>query len=258
MAGFVCLYYGNTGSSWLVETLSTSPEVLVTGFEPVEQWAWDAPAGDKLAWMREALTPPVGQSDEAFEAWGERLAASPQFDSTFGKHGISLTGFKMTWGAVDDPEGIIRVIDETGSKAISLVRENRVKHALSLYRYHEEQKSQFEQKGVRPPSRVPYEVMVRWLEESSRLHEEALGFAERCESVLGPGRVARVAYEEFVTSEGKEATIRRLAGFLGIDQEGIRRSRFEKATPDDLREALDNYLEMRLRFALTPHRRDFR
>ncbi|HKZ25504.1 MAG TPA: hypothetical protein VJ398_06905 [Acidimicrobiia bacterium] len=34
---FVVVYYGNTGSTWLVETLSTSPEVLVPAFEPLEQ-----------------------------------------------------------------------------------------------------------------------------------------------------------------------------------------------------------------------------
>jgi hypothetical protein len=259
VAGFVCMYYGNTGSSWLVETLSTSPEILVTGFEPLEKWAWEAPAEAKLAWMRAALSPPQDTvSEESLAVWAATLSISPQFKGTLGKSGFRLTGWKMTWGSVGDPEGILQVLADTGSKVISLVRENRVKHALSLYRYHEEGKSQFESKGKRPPSEVSAMAMTKWLAESQRLHDQAVRFSHRCEKTLGRQNVAHVAYEDFVTPDGKRATTERLTRFLGVDPERLIQSRFEKATPDDLESALVNYRQLRRKFFFTPYRKYFR
>jgi hypothetical protein len=253
------MYYGNTGSSWLVETLSTSPEVLVTGFEPLEKWAWDAPASDKLAWMRAALSPPEDTvSEESLAAWANELSASPQFHGTLGKTGFRMTGWKMTWGSVGDPEGIIGVLAETGSKVISLTRSNRVKHALSLYRYHEEGKSQFDKQGKRPPSTVPAVAMAKWLRESQRLHDQAAGFADRCVEALGADNVIHVAYEDFVTADGKREITRRLTGFIGVDPDRLVQSRFEKATPDDLKSALVNYGKLRRQFFFTPYRKYFR
>lgn len=258
MAGFVCFYYGNTGSSWLVETLSTSPDILVTGFEPLETWAWEASAPEKLAWASTALTPPSDtRSEDALATWSARLAASPQFQGTLGKRGFRLTGWKMTPGAVDDPKGILEVLAGTGSKAIVLVRQNRVKHAVSLYRYHEEGKSQFEGKGERPPSKVPVLAMAKWLWESQRLHDKVVAFGERCVSTLGSAAVAHLSYEEFVTPEGKARTIERMAAFLGVDSSRLFQGHFDKATSDDLRSALVNYDQLRRAFFLTPYRRHF-
>lgn len=258
MAGFVCLYYGNTGSTWLLETLSTSPELLVPGFEPLEPWAWEAPDEVKASWMRTALTVPEDTStNEALADWCEALSASPQFHGNHDRTGWWLTGWKMTWGAVDDPQVILDALGAAGAKAISLGRENRVKHALSLYRYHEEGKSQFDRQGERPPSSVSKKAMDRWLAESQRLHDEAFEFADRCRRVIGDENVLPLAYEEFVDDEGKEATLRKAAAFLGMDPAGIRRSRYQKATADDLRSALVNFDELRRAYRFSRYRRFF-
>jgi hypothetical protein len=242
----------------LVETLSTSPEVFTTGFEPLEKWAWDAPSDEKLAWMKAALQPPGDTvSEEALADWSATLGASPQFHGTLNKTGFRMTGWKMTWGSVGDPDGVLKVLAETGSKAILLVRENRVKHALSLYRYHEEGKSQFEKKGTRPPSEVSIVSMAKWLRESQRLHDQAVGFGRQCETALGKENVAHVSYEEFVTPEGKRRTMDRMADFLGLDPDRFVQSNFEKATSDDLRDALVNFKQLRRKFFFTPYRKFF-
>lgn len=258
MAGFVCIYYGNTGSSWLLETLSTSSQVFVPGFEPLERWAWKTDDEVKVEWMRSALTPPADTTSETQLAeWAARLSASPQFHGTHDRTGFTHVGWKMTWGAVDDQTAILDVLAETRSKAIVLGRENRVKHALSLYRYHDEGKSQFDKAGERPPSTVPKEAMDRWLRESQRLHDENAAFARKTENKIGTENLFELSYEQFVDEAGKESTIRRVATFLGLDDSLIKRSGFQKATPDDLRSALTNYEELRRAYRFSKYRRFF-
>ena len=257
MAGFVCIYYGNTGSSWLLETLSTSSELFVPGFEPLERWAWQAEDSVKIEWIRTALTLPDTTSESDLASWAERLSTSPQFDGTHGRTGFTHVGWKMTWGAVDDQHAILDVLGETRSKAIILGRENRVKHALSLYRYHEEGKSQFDNAGQRPPSTVSKDALERWLRESQRLHDENAAFARKAENRIGLENMFELNYEEFVDEAGKERTIRRVAAFLGLDESLIQRSRFQKATPDDLRSALTNFEELRRAFRFSKYRRFF-
>lgn len=255
MSGFVCIYYGNTGSSWLLDALGDSPQVWVPGFEPVEAWAWKAPADERLAWVRTALTPPAAREGPEFEAWVEALAASPQVKGDCDKPGFELVGFKLNDLAVFSTEPLVGILAETDARVIVLVRENRIKHALSLYRYHEEGKSQFDGRRERPRSRVKLGVFDRWLRESTRLHSEAERVRAVCLERLGSERVTTVAYEEFVDDDGKRRVLDRLCAFLGIDRVG--QGRFGKATPDDLRAAVINHRMLRLRYALTPYRRFF-
>ncbi|MFZ0493512.1 MAG: hypothetical protein WAM81_10010 [Acidimicrobiia bacterium] len=251
MASFIVFYYGNTGSSWLVETLGSAPGVIIPAFEPVEEWAWKASDEDKLEWIRNALSPPLGRGGEAFESWVAGLARSPQFNGLPDKEFESV-GFKMNGQTLDDLEGLIRTASEVGAKAIFLERDNRLKHALSLYRYHEEFKSQFDHSGVRPSTKVDFKKFERWLIDSHRLHSNQRAFRALAASMLGWDRMIDVTYEDFITSEGKAAVIDRLAGFLGLDRSAIGESGFAKATPDGLQQAVVNYGQFRKRFIGTP------
>jgi hypothetical protein len=251
MASFIVFYYGNTGSSWLVETLGSAPGVLVPAFEPVEGWAWKASDGEKLDWIRNALVPPAKREGAAFEAWVAGLARSPQFKGLPEKEFESV-GFKMNGQTLDDLEGLIRVVSEVGAKAIFLERDNRLKHALSLYRYHEESKSQFELAGVRPPTKVDFKKFERWLIDSHRLHVNQREFRRLAVSMLGWDRMIDVTYEDFVTPDEKTAVVDRLAGFLDLDRSAMGESGFAKATPDGLQEAVVNYVRFRKRFIGTP------
>lgn len=258
MAGFICFYYGNTGSTWLVETLSSSPRVFVPGFEPLEEWAWSAPDSEKLAWMRTALDPPSDTSSwDSISRWHASLQRSPQVVPDHFKLGFDLTGWKMGWGAISDIEGTLQVLASTGAKVISLTRSDRVRHAVSLYRYHEEGRSQFQVNGIRPPSSPSKTSLDKWLKESRRLHRNATALSRRFVAGIGPDNVFDVTYEEFVDDAGKTETISRLCSFLGLDEAGIRRSGFEKATPDNLASALGNFEELKNAYRFGRYRRFF-
>lgn len=254
MSGFVCVYYGNTGSSWLLKELGTSHDVLVPGFEPVEGWAWDAPIAVRMDWIRAALNPPEVNSGPPYRRWAETLRASPQVKEIPESRTFEQVGFKMNDLAVFAIWSLVEVLEEANAKVIVLTRSNRIKHALSLYRYHEEDRGQFGGKTVRPPSRVKLRVFNKWLRESERLHAGAIETRRILMDRLGPESITDVTYEDFVTDEGKRETIDRLCDFLEIDRMELGDGQFVKATPDDLRSAVVNYNTLRLRYLLTTNR----
>ena len=249
---FAVVYYGNTGSSWLLETLGTAPGVVIPAFEPLESWAWAVDSQVKLGWLRNAFSPPEEREGEGFERWVEGLAQSPQFEQLPTKS-FSTVGLKMTWNAIPDTAGLLDCLLELGTKLVFLDRNNRIKHALSLYRYHEETKSQFGGgAGVRPPSKVKLRRFDYWVEESIRLHDELNEFRSQAGAVLPADASTTVAYEDFVTPAGKAAVLEHLAGFLDFDLNQIAHSGFQKATPDDLQSALLNYQQVFRRYRRTP------
>jgi hypothetical protein len=246
-APFVVLYYGNTGSSWLIETLGHAPGVLVPAFEPLEAWAWKAPDREKVAWMRNAFSIPVERSGPSFDRWIEGLEASPQFKGLTSTD-FTTIAFKMTNSALRSDAAMVDVFEEFGTRLVFLRRENRIKHALSLYRYHEEKKSQFDHAGIRPPSDVDLKLFKKWLSESEKLDSSFAAFQDACERRLGAGILIDVAYEEFVSEDGKQQTIERLARFLELPGGGYEPGGFKKATSDDLKSAVVNYRALRRKF----------
>ncbi len=252
MAGFVCIYYGNTGSSWLLDALGDSPLVCVPGFEPLEQWAWNVPAAERLAWLETALTPPDDRSGSAYDQWLAALRASPQVERDPDDRRFVHTGLKMNDLAVTDTESVLDVLDRSGAKVIHLVRDNRLKHTLSMYRYHDEAKSQFHGLDRYAPTTVHFRLFQQWLAESERLHTQALATRQQCLDRLGEERVFLLSYEEFFDEEGKRRTLDRLAGFLAIPSD-FGDGRFTKATPDSLRDAIANYRIFWLRYRFTKY-----
>ena len=250
-SSFVLIYYGNTGSSWLIQTLGSAPGVLIPAFEPVEGWAWKGSDHEKLEWIRAALTPPAEREGPALDAWVKKLAASPQFTGLPATD-FDKVGFKMNGLSIRDQAALLGLFAEEGTKVIFLERDNRLKHALSLYRYHEESKSQFELAGVRPPTKVDFRKFERWLKDSHRLHSNQRAFRGLAVSTLAWDQMIDVTYEDFVSTDGKAAVIDRLAGFLGLDRGAMWESGFAKATPDGLEEAIVNYGRFRRRFIRTP------
>lgn len=250
MAGVVCIYYGNTGSSWLLAALDGSPAIWVPGFEPIEGWAWDAPASERLDWLETMLSPPEERSGIVFEDWLGSLRRSPQVKDRPAYPGFSYTALKMNDLAATETDTVVDIVDRTGSKVIHLVRANRMKHALSMYRYHDEQKSQFHGKDKYAPTKVDFGRFDDWLRESQRLHDQGMAILDQCESQLGADRVFRLSYEEFTDDTGKANTLSRLAEFIGIPPD-FGDGRYSKATPDSLQAAISNYRAFSLRYRLT-------
>jgi hypothetical protein len=251
MGSFAIVYYGNTGSSWLVQILGSAPGVVIPAFEPLESWAWKAGSDEKLAWLHNAFSPPEEREGPAFDVWVEGLATSPQFEK-LPTGDFSTVGLKMTGRAIPETEALLGLLKDLATKAVFLQRRNRIKHALSLYRYHEESKSQFELAGVRPPSKLKRKRFDYWVQDSIRLHTDSEAFRARAGAALGPAAVTTVQYEDFVTPPGKREVIDRLAEFLEIDPPALDASHFEKATPDDLRSAVLNYERLQRWYRKTP------
>jgi hypothetical protein len=220
-------------------------------YEPLETWAWDVPDDVKLAWLRNAFTLPPAGAGDAFERWVEGLARSPQFEGLYSSE-FSMVGIKMSPGAFQDHRPLLELLGERSTRLIVLSRINRIKHALSLYRYFEEHKSQFDRDGVRPPSKVKLRRFDRWVRRSTIMHNELQEFAEAARSTLKAGSILPVAYEEFVNEEGKTRTMDRIASFLGLDSGEMYQSGFQKATPDDLAAAVVNYRRLRRRYRRSP------
>lgn len=256
MRSFILAYYGNTGSSWLIQMLGSAPNVHVPAFEPVEPWAWKVDEEARLRWIRNAFTPPPERSGAAFDAWVEGLAASPQFDKLL-KTEFDTIGFKMTSDAFSDEEPFLDMCRELGTKLVFLHRNNRIKHALSLYRYHEEEKSQFHEGGVKPPSKVRLRTFDHWVERSAFMHDKHMGFRADAAGYLGGDQVMEVAYEDFVDSEGKKATLTTIGAFLDLDPDGFQGAIFEKATPDDLSTAVVNYGKLKRHYRKSDYARFF-
>ena len=243
------MYYGGSGSSWLVNTIERARPVLVPCFEPVERHHWKAKASVKLDWVRTALTPPPKRDDEeAMAEWEGRLRTSPQFER-LSQRRFSYVGFKMSVDAVKAERRLLDLLVERDTYLIFLKRQNRVKHALSLYRSSEEGKNQFGSDGEHPASRVNLKAFDKWLKHAAERHQTTAEFHDRCRAQLPTERLTTVAYEDFVTPGGKAETIERMFSFLGIDQSDYRgESTFAKATPDALSVAVGNYDELAAKY----------
>lgn len=250
MHSFVLVYYGNSGSSWLIEAIGGGPDVLIPAFEPLESWAWKTSDRDKADWIRAVFNPPQPLEGGALDSWLAEVRKSPQFVE-IKKTRFSHVGFKMTASAFKNRDVFFDVIDETDSRLVFLRRSNRIKHALSFYRYHEEKKSQFDHAGIRPPSQVDLRKFDKWLKSSVSLDDELVALTDRARERFGEDRVAAVAYEDFVDDAGKQAVLERLTSFLGIPKPAT--SVFKKATPDDLRRAVVNYRELQKHYRKTPY-----
>ena len=250
---FIVVFYNHTGSSWLMETIGSSPSVFIPAFEPLERWAWKTTPENKIAWLRNAFGGPAGPDEKSLDEWLERLAQAPPFEQVQDKRTRYLkrhrpnfrsVGFKMSSAALHNPPDVLESLPELGTKLILLQRANRVKHALSLYRSNVEKKSQFERKGERPPSQVDMEQFDFWLYKARVMHETFEELRANAEAVFARDSLMTLNYEDFVSNREKRRTIERLTAFLEIDQPQLGASKFQKATPDKIKNAVVNYSEL--------------
>ena len=239
-SSFLLVFYGNTGSSWLIQTLGNIPGVFVPGFEPLDEWAWDTTDETRLAWLRTVLSPPDERAGPDYERWLAELHAHPHFRDPRDPAFVHV-GFKMRSHSIRNRMSVLATLAGLDSRLVVLERHNRIKHALSLYRYHEEEKSQFDKTGVRPPSDLDLEVFHRWVTASVDLQRQSDVFWAKAGQVLEPDALTRLHYEDFLDESGKATTMEQLTGFLGIDAAGYPPSGLAKATSDVLRESIVNF-----------------
>ncbi len=238
---FAVVYYGSTGSTWLIATLKNSKGVYVPAFEPLETWQWKTDDQTKLTWLRNAFSPPADRSDAtAMRAWLVGFEAGPEFKGP-PKRAFHTIGIKVMPTALADQAALLGVFAEKRTRLVFIERANRIKHALSLYRHHEEGKSQFLGSGVQKPTRVKLKRFERWLAESQRQHDTGVAFRVEATALLGGDDVLTLEYEDLVSPEGKQTVITEVSRFLGLSEPQLAGSGFRKSTPDDLRKAVANY-----------------
>ena len=253
-SSFLLVFYGNTGSSWLIQTLGNVPGVFVPGFEPLDEWAWDTDDTQRIAWLRTVLSPPVDRTGPDYEGWLAALHAHPHFRDPRDPAFVHV-GFKMRSHSIRDRMAVLTSLHGLGARLVVLERQNRIKHALSLYRYHEEEKSQFDKSGIRPPSDLDLEVFHRWVTASVDLQRQSDVFWAKAQRVMEPDALTRIQYEDFLDEPGKAATLQHLTGFLGIDAPSYAPSALEKATSDSLRESIVNFEAVVARYTGTEFER---
>ena len=241
--GFVCLYYGGTGSSWLLNTLETSPDVLIPAYEPLEWMHWQATEADKLQWVDAALDVPDAADPVAVANWKDRLGSSPQFVE-FDPKPFRVAGFKMSPEAISGVDELFEIVAKRRGKLLAIRREDRVRHAVSLYRAHEEGKHQFRGEGLLPPTKLKKRPFLKWLDYSDRVDADMAAIVTGAAPRLGAAKVLSVDYEDFLTDEGKADVVARVAAFLDVDPASMRWSSYQKATPDALDEAVANFTAM--------------
>ena len=243
MRSFLLVFYRNTGSSWLIQIIGSDPRVFVPGFEPLDKWAWKVADAERLEWMRGVFSPPEDRSGPAYDIWLDESATNPQFSAPRNPE-FSMAGFKMRADSIEDHPALLKLLLDSESRVIVLERRNRIKHALSVYRHREEGKSQFDNGGVLPPSKLDLDLFHAYVEESVALHSQSEVFWDHALEMLGPEAVARVQYEDFINVGGKDATMERLGGFLDLPGYTYNGSAFQKATPDNLASAVVNFDEL--------------
>lgn len=264
---FIVVFYNHTGSSWLIETIGSSPSVFIPAYEPLEKGVWKTAPKDKIPWLSNAFGGPAGSGEKALDEWLDGLAEAPQFEQNREKRTIFLkesrpnfrsVGFKVGTAAVRNPPEILECLHELGTKIVLLQRADRAKHALSLYRSNVEKKDQFQRKGEQPPSEVDLEQFDFWLYKARVMHQTSEDLQAQAKALFARKSLMTLNYEDFVTDQGKDRTIERLTRFLEIDAPQLGASKFQKATPDRIKDAVVNYDELAAHLRYTEYSIDAR
>lgn len=179
--------------------------------------------------------PPADRDD-----WVAALSRSPQFQGLSAGE-FSVVGLKMTPEAISGHDALLDLFSRHGTTLVFLTRVNRVKHALSLYRMHEEQRDQFNLERAAAPTRLRMRTFDRWLAYAEAWHELLGAFRRRAAQRLDPEALVDVTYESFAGDEGKGRVVAELCTVLGLDPSTVTHSRYRKATPDRIGDAVVNY-----------------
>jgi LPS sulfotransferase NodH len=218
---FVVLFIERDGSTYLVSTLGSHPDVH-TVYErfAVMRQKGDGPE-DQLDWARRYFTPPL---------IGTKAAV----------------GFKTKLVDVLDHGGFVQVLQEKGVRIIHMQRRNRIKAVVSRInarRLYEKTGNWnlYKESDRMPPMTVDldeFKSFVREREEADRV---------LAEYVAGLGlNTLTVCYEDML--QDRDAVFAGVFDFLNLRPWPVT-SKTKKHTSDDLRDVIQNYDEVRAAFA---------
>jgi hypothetical protein len=220
---FVILFVERAGSTYLITALESHPGVLALNEKLGALRSKGQGAADQLEWTKAFFTPPL-----------------------IGRH--RAIGFKAKLVDVLDPAGFARLLQERRCKIIQLQRRNAVKGVVSTLNA----RRQFQVSGYwnllsestrQPAFLVDPEEFDSLLQTRERLDRELEQYVEYLRLPT-----LTLFYEDLLLNE--QAFVGNALAFLGSTQRPRPGSTL-KNTGDDLRQAILNFDELRLRYAGT-------
>lgn len=222
---FVILFIERDGSTYMISMLESHPAIATVyeRFAVMRQKGEDGAA--QLAWAREFYSVPLISSNAA-------------------------TGFKTKLVDVLDPDGFASLLQEKQVHIIQMQRRNRVKAVISRINarrlYEATGNWNLYNKSDRmPPMNVDPGIFSRYLYE----REEADGQLSAYVAELGLPTLL-VTYEELLLN--RDTVLQQIFAFLNVTPHPVKEKTM-KHTKDDLREVIENFDELRARYAGTPY-----
>lgn len=221
---FVILFVERSGSTYLATLLASHPRILARR--------------EEFAQMRQRGVDGRGQLEWAGKFWSPGLL-SP----------YRAIGFKTKLVDILDAQGFTRLLVDRRVRVIELHRRNLVKAVISTInarRLHEASGNWnlLRESDRLPPFRVDPEEFERLLQERIRWDRELEDFTAGLRLPL-----MRLYYEDLLEDEPE--FVGRVLDFLQVDRHPLR-GKTLKNTQDDLRRALLNFDELRLKYTGTP------
>ena len=226
---FVILFIERDGSTYLTSMLKSHPDIKADYERFAVLKAKEATGEQQLAWVESFFSAPI-----------------------IGRKGA--IGFKTKLVDVLDKEGFRRVLNQRRCHIIQMTRNNIVKAVISrinarrLYEatgywnlYKEEQRM--------PPLIIDLDEFDQFLKEREEAIKELNEFTGALELPK-----TEIVYEDLL--QDKDIVLERLYAFLNIEPKAVE-SKPLKHTSDDLREAVDNFDELRAKYAGTKYKAMF-
>jgi len=226
---FVVLFLERDGSTYMIGMLNSHPEIetVYERFAVMRQKGQNAQ--EQLTWAREFFTPPfIGRT--------------------------AAMGFKTKLVDVLDPDGFARLLHEKQCRIIHMRRRNRVKAVVSKInarRLYEATGNWnlYDKSDRRSPMTVAPERFAMLLQEREELDEALNAYVERLNL---PKTV--VCYEDLL--QDRDRVLGEVFAFLDVRPFPVEETTM-KHTKDDLREALENFDELRARYQGTEYEQMF-
>lgn len=243
---FIILYQGRAGSSYLVDALNRHPDITA-GSEILnrESLLLQSKSVVGLARLHAVVDRSVRRTlGKRQVKRAQRFYGNPAIKS-------SVVGFKVKVRRILDLNGMKQVIETNSVKTIMMARRNVVKLAIAyLYgiRLYEKTKHKyasmawnlFDESDRLGPQNLSCEEFDMMLRRAISLRESLLFYARSL-------NVPRLDLEYGDLLRDKDGWFQSIFGFLGVERRQLD-SRVLKNEPDDLRQAVANFEELKSRY----------
>ena len=226
---FVVLFEGRSGSTFLIESLASHPEIrtekeyLSTLRKRIERGK--APPDAQLRWVEEFLE--VGAES-----------------------GCRAVGFKTKFRDILDPGELKAVLQRLGAKIILLRRRNRIKLLVSLMnavRLNEKTGdwNLYDRNQRIPRLHIDPNEFAGWFEKTESRHRELTEYAEAFGLPM-----LKLFYEDILRDW--PVTQSRVCEFLGVPARALQAGT-QKHTSDDLRDVVINFAQLKAAYVGTTY-----